>query len=379
MPPEAFTPISGPTAARISATSCAVAPAGGETGGGLDEIRAGRFGTAGWRRVFCVSSSSAVSRITLTMAPAGVRGLDHGLRYRCARHRYRPSAARPTLITMSISCAPARSAAWRLGDLGLGAGGAQRKADHGADLDRRTGQFRLHQRHPVGVHAHAGETVLARLAADLDDVGAGGVGLEDGVIDQGGDGGIDPGEPLAGRDARCAGGDDLLRIARAGLDAALHAAGADLVRQVEAFALFGRGAPAGHPGQHFLADLRDQSVEFRGVHDDDLPQVLAARCRMIFCDPRLVPSAGERRLQPGAQNLLRLGLGQEPCAERKHIRIIVFAAIASGSFIIAQGRANARNLVRRHAGADARAIDNHAARGAARQPPVRRPSWAISG
>ncbi len=85
-------------------------------------------------------------------------------------------------------------------------------------LTRRSGQFRAHQRHPVGIHADAGEAVLARLAADLDHVGARGVGLENGVVDQRGDGGIDLRQPFSLAETRSgARGDDLLGIARAGL------------------------------------------------------------------------------------------------------------------------------------------------------------------
>src|ERR1039458_10523509 len=62
-------------------------------------------------------------------------------------------------------------------------------------------------------------------------------------------------------------------------------------------------------------------------------------------DPRLMPAAGERRGQPGAQNVLRLALGQEPAAKCKHIGIIVFPAVSGGSFIIAQRRADTRSLV----------------------------------
>ena len=57
------------------------------------------------------------------------------------------------------------------------------------------------------------------------------------------------------------------------------------------------------------------------------------------------------------------GFGQEPRAERKYIRIIMFPAIAGGSSIIAQGGADARHFVGGDGGADARAIDDDAARG----------------
>src|ERR1017187_10234169 len=78
--------------------------------------------------------------------------------------------------------------------------------------------------------------------SDLDHVVARGFGLEDGVIDQCRDAGVDPGQFLAGRDARGAGGDDLLGVPRARLHAALHATGAHLIGQVESLALPGRGS-----------------------------------------------------------------------------------------------------------------------------------------
>ena len=83
------------------------------------------------------------------------------------------------------------------GHFGFGGGGAQRKSDHGADLDGRSGQLGGDQRHPVRIDADAGETVLARFAAHLEDVVARGVGPEQRVVDQPGDGGIDAGELVA--------------------------------------------------------------------------------------------------------------------------------------------------------------------------------------
>ena len=74
-------------------------------------------------------------------------------------------------------------------------------------------------------------------------------------------------------------------------------------------------------------------------------------------------SAGKRGRNPGAQDFFRLGLGQEASSQCKYIGIIVFPAISGGSFIIAQGRPDARHLVRRHGRTDTRAIDQNTARG----------------
>ena len=120
--------------------------------------------------------------------------------------------------------------------------------------------------------------------------------------------GIDLGQPLARRDAVGAGGDDFLRVLGAGLDAALHAAGADLVRQIEAFAFFRSAARAASDAREdFLADLGDEFVQFRVRHDVPFSEYLLLDFD-DFLDPRLMPSTGERRRQPGAQNFFRLGL-----------------------------------------------------------------------
>jgi hypothetical protein len=73
-------------------------------------------------------------------------------------------------------------------------------------------------------------------------------------------------------------------------------------------------------------------------------------------------SARERSGEPDSQNVLGNSRSQQPATERKYIGIIMFPAISSGSFIIAQGRPNARKLVGDDSRADACSVDNHAAR-----------------
>ena len=55
----------------------------------------------------------------------------------------------------------------------------------------------------------------------------------------------------------------------AGLGAALHAAGADLIGQIETFGLLARERRRAAAGarEDLLADLRDQSVQFRWRHE----------------------------------------------------------------------------------------------------------------
>ena len=82
------------------------------------------------------------------------------------RHFAQRSA--PTLITMSISCAPSRIAAVGFGDLRSPVAFAPSgKPDHRAHFHRRSGQFRGDQRNPARIHADAGESVLPRLAHRL--------------------------------------------------------------------------------------------------------------------------------------------------------------------------------------------------------------------
>jgi hypothetical protein len=105
------------------------------------------------------------------------------------------------------------------------------------------------------------------------------------VIDQGRDAGVDPGQFLAGRDARGAGGDDLLSVPRARLHAALHATGAHPIGQVESLALLVghtrrdtcRNPARSHARQQLFSDLGDESVEFRMRHEDTF---LAYCCSM---------------------------------------------------------------------------------------------------
>jgi hypothetical protein len=76
-----------------------------------------------------------------------------------------------------------------LGDLDGRAAGAEREADHRADGDLSL-QTGARQRHPRGVHAHAGEAVLAGLGAQGLDLGAGRRRAQQRVVDDRGELGL---------------------------------------------------------------------------------------------------------------------------------------------------------------------------------------------
>ena len=170
---------------------------------------------------------------------------------------------------MSISCAPARSAAAVSATLASVLVAPSGNPTTVQTLTGEPASSAFTSGTQYGIHADAGEAVLARLAADLDDVGAGGVGLENGVVDQRGDGRDRSCVSRSLAETRSAPAAMIsLVFLRAGLDAALHAAGADLVGQVEAFALFAaRTRRRPDAGEDLLADLGDQDVEFRLRHD----------------------------------------------------------------------------------------------------------------
>jgi hypothetical protein len=101
MPPEAFTPIVGPTAWRRSATSSTVAPARPEAGGGLHEIRPGLDGQAGGPD-FLLRAEQGGLQDHLADGSRGVGHRDDRLQIR--PHRLdRPGRNRPMGSTMSSS------------------------------------------------------------------------------------------------------------------------------------------------------------------------------------------------------------------------------------------------------------------------------------
>src|SRR3972149_3014279 len=112
MPPAALTPIPGPTVRRISSTSWAGAPPRAKPGEGLTKwAPAGRAHQQA--RTFSSSVRSAHSRMTFTSAPPVPKLRDAARttpRMSCSTSSSSPDLSAPTLMTISISCAPSFTA-----------------------------------------------------------------------------------------------------------------------------------------------------------------------------------------------------------------------------------------------------------------------------
>ena len=72
--------------------------------------------------------------------------------------------------------------------LGAGESGAEREANEDANGDTGSQEGGGGEGYPGGVEHGAGEAVLGGFVADLEDLGAGGVGLDEGVVEDGGEG-----------------------------------------------------------------------------------------------------------------------------------------------------------------------------------------------
>jgi len=70
---------------------------------------------------------------------------------------------------------------------GAGEGGTQGEADEGADGNPSAFEGGDGERDPGGIHHGAGKAVFGGFVAELQDLGAGGVGLEEGVVKDGGE------------------------------------------------------------------------------------------------------------------------------------------------------------------------------------------------
>ena len=167
-PPEAFTPIAGPTVRRISATSSAVAPPGPKP-----------------VEVFTKSApASFANRDAATFCCAVCRrvlhdGVDIG-----AHPCVIPAAQRSYMqhhVDFLCSVANGRGG---FGNLDFRGTRAQRKADDRAHLHRRTRQLACNQTNPVRIHTDAREAVVARFRAHFANVGCSGFRFQQSVVDE---------------------------------------------------------------------------------------------------------------------------------------------------------------------------------------------------
>ncbi len=96
------------------------------------------------------------------------------------------------------------------------------------------------------------------------------------------------------------------------------------------------------------------------------PRTLRPRCPQNFrhCTPG-VPAAFKRRVQPELDHVVHEVLAQQVGGEAEDIGVVVAAAHFGRDVVVAGGRADAGELVRRHAHPQAGAADQNAALGLA--------------
>lgn len=230
----------------------------GETGGGLDEVGAGLFrGLAGGDLLLVVQESGFEddledgSPFMASIGDGADIGFDGG----------EVAGFQGAYIEDHVDFGSSVGDGFGgLGALVPGGGGAERETDDGADFDGRAAEFTGDEGDPVGVDADGGEDVFAGFFAYLAHVGFGGVGAEDGVVDERRKAVVDAGKLLAGGDAAGPGGDDLLRLLFAGLGAAAGAIGTNECGDVEAFSPLG-GSGGGNAGEDLFGDLGDELFE----------------------------------------------------------------------------------------------------------------------
>ena len=115
-----------------------------------------------------------------------VRGFHNG--FDVALHRARIATAERSNVLHHVDLLGAiGDRSFGLGDFGRGGRCAKWKPDHGANFHWRCGKLGGGERHPISIHANAREFVVARLAAEIENIGAGGVGFEQRVIDDASD------------------------------------------------------------------------------------------------------------------------------------------------------------------------------------------------
>ena len=179
IPPEALTPISGPTVWRISRTCVGKGAEGAEPRRGLDELGPGLDGQLAAGDDLLVGQ---VARLQDHLDQRRPAGFDHG----------------PDVVADEIELFVAQGADvdhhvdlggavphGLLGLEGLGGAGAgpEREADHGADQDAAALELFLGEAGVGAVDADGEEAEAARLAAEVGDLFFAGVGAELGVVD----------------------------------------------------------------------------------------------------------------------------------------------------------------------------------------------------
>ena len=163
-------------------------PAGGEASGGLDEVGPGGEGEFGGAELF-LEGEQAGFEDDLDDGPVGVGEIDDGVDF----------VLDGVVVLLGCGLEQAdvehhvevvRAELEDAGGLVALAGGercAKREADDDADRDGGSGEGFDGAGDPCGVDHGAGEAMLGGLVAEADDLGAGGLGLEQGVVEDGGE------------------------------------------------------------------------------------------------------------------------------------------------------------------------------------------------
>ncbi len=188
MPPDALTPAWWPATPRRRVMSSAVAPPVEKPVLVLRKSAPAERASSE-ARSFSSKVSRQVSRMTLTMAPGAVGDLDDAMDV-LADGLVVAGLAGFEQAYVEDHIDVVRAVLDHVGGLfalGDGECGAEGEADDDSDGDTGAGECGGSQWYPCGVDHGAGEAVLGGLMTDLEHLGAGGVGLEQGVIEDGGE------------------------------------------------------------------------------------------------------------------------------------------------------------------------------------------------
>ena len=188
MPPEALTPAREPATERMRAMSSTVAPPVEKPVEVLMKSAPAARASSEARQLF-LEGEQAGFEDDLDDGPTGVGEIDDGVDFVLDG------------VVVLLGCGLEQADvedhvevvraeledAGGLVALGGGEGRAKREADDDADRDGGSGEGFDGAGDPCGVDHGAGEAMLGGLVTEADDLGAGGLGLEQGVVEDGGE------------------------------------------------------------------------------------------------------------------------------------------------------------------------------------------------
>ena len=190
MPPEALTPARVPAAARMRVMSSGGGAASREAGRSFEEVGAGGEGELGGSELFFKGEEAGfeddfddgASTVGDFDNTADVLAEEVVIFFAAG---FEQAYVENHVNIVGAECDDAGGFVALAGR----EGGAEGEADDDADGDAGAGEGFGRGSDPEGIDHGAGEAVFSGLAAELHDLGAGGVGLEEGVIENSGKGG----------------------------------------------------------------------------------------------------------------------------------------------------------------------------------------------